>query len=53
MKTILASERFSSTKYDLPFGIGKTIANEDFIADLTKMPHILMAGATDRANRWG
>jgi len=53
MKTILASERFSSTKYDLPFGIGKTIANEDFIADLTKMPHILMAGATGQGKSVG
>ena len=53
MKTILSSERFTVTKFDLPFGIGKTIANEDFIADLTKMPHILMAGATGQGKSVG
>ncbi|MBK7214763.1 MAG: DNA translocase FtsK [Bacteroidales bacterium] len=53
MKTILGSEKFMTTKYDLPFGIGKTIANEDFIADLTKMPHILMAGATGQGKSVG
>ena len=53
MKTIIASERFSNTKFDLPFAIGKTIANEDFIADLTKMPHILMAGATGQGKSVG
>ncbi|NVO18092.1 MAG: DNA translocase FtsK 4TM domain-containing protein [Bacteroidetes bacterium] len=53
MKTIMGSERFSTTKFDLPFAIGKTIANEDFIADLTKMPHILMAGATGQGKSVG
>ncbi len=46
MKSILSSEKFQNNKYDLPFGIGKTISNESYVADLTKMPHILMAGAT-------
>jgi S-DNA-T family DNA segregation ATPase FtsK/SpoIIIE len=53
MRTILSSERFVNTRYDLPFGIGKTIANEDYIADLTKMPHILMAGATGQGKSVG
>jgi len=46
MKSLIASEKFRTNHYDLPFAIGKTIQNEEFIADLTKMPHILMAGAT-------
>ncbi|MBK7028567.1 MAG: DNA translocase FtsK 4TM domain-containing protein [Bacteroidales bacterium] len=53
MKTIMGSEKFSNTRFDLPFAIGKTIANEDFIADLTKMPHILMAGATGQGKSVG
>lgn len=53
MKSILASEKFQSTKFGLPFGIGKTIANESYIADLTKMPHILMAGATGQGKSVG
>ncbi len=53
IKSILSSERFQNTKYDLPFGIGKTISNESFIADLTKMPHLLMAGATGQGKSVG
>jgi len=53
MKSVLASREFQNPKYDLPFGMGKTIANEVFIADLTKMPHILMAGATGQGKSVG
>lgn len=53
MRSILASEKFQNTKYELPFGLGKTIANEAFIADLTRMPHILMAGATGQGKSVG
>jgi len=53
MKTILSSEKFTNTRFDLPFGIGKTISNEDFVLDLTKMPHILMAGATGQGKSVG
>ncbi|HOW25697.1 MAG TPA: DNA translocase FtsK 4TM domain-containing protein [Bacteroidales bacterium] len=53
IKSILSSERFQNTKYALPFGIGKTISNESYIADLTKMPHILMAGATGQGKSVG
>jgi len=53
IKSILASEKFQSSKAELPFGIGKTIANESYIADLTKMPHILMAGATGQGKSVG
>ncbi|MEI6059232.1 MAG: DNA translocase FtsK [Bacteroidota bacterium] len=53
MKSLIASEKFNSNNYDLPFAIGKTISNEEFIADLTKMPHILMAGATGQGKSVG
>ncbi len=53
MRSILGSERFTMSNYELPFGIGKTIANESFVADLTKMPHILMAGATGQGKSVG
>lgn len=53
MKSILASEKFNSAKYELPFGMGKTISNEAYVADLTRMPHILMAGATGQGKSVG
>lgn len=53
MKSVLASEKFLDTKAELPFGMGKTVSNEVFIADLTKMPHILMAGATGQGKSVG
>jgi len=53
IKSVMASERFQNTKYALPFALGKTISNESYIADLTKMPHILMAGATGQGKSVG
>ncbi|RLD43063.1 MAG: DNA translocase FtsK [Bacteroidetes bacterium] len=53
MRSILSSEKFQNNKYELPIGIGKTIANESFVADLAKMPHILMAGATGQGKSVG
>ena len=53
MKSILSSDRFQNSGFELPIGLGKTIANETFIADLTKMPHLLMAGATGQGKSVG
>jgi len=53
MKSIFASEKFRNNNYELPFGIGKTISNESFVADLAKMPHVLMAGATGQGKSVG
>ncbi len=53
MRTLLASEKFQNTKMDLPIALGKTISNEIFIADLAKMPHLLMAGATGQGKSVG
>ena len=53
MRSIMASEKFQNTDYDLPIALGKTISNEIFIADLAKMPHLLMAGATGQGKSVG
>jgi S-DNA-T family DNA segregation ATPase FtsK/SpoIIIE len=53
MRSILSSDRFQNSNFELPIGIGKTIANESFVADLAKMPHILMAGATGQGKSVG
>lgn len=53
MRTILSSEKFQTFKGELPVGIGKTISNETFVFDLTKMPHLLMAGATGQGKSVG
>jgi S-DNA-T family DNA segregation ATPase FtsK/SpoIIIE len=53
MKSLLASEKFKNSTYELPLVLGKTIANETFIVDLAKMPHILMAGATGQGKSVG
>jgi len=53
MRSLLASEKFIKTDMELPMALGKTISNEIFIADLTKMPHLLMAGATGQGKSVG
>jgi len=53
MRSIIASEKFQKTDFDLPIALGKTISNEIFIADLAKMPHLLMAGATGQGKSVG
>ena len=53
MKSVLASEKFQHADYELPIGLGKTISNETYVADLTKMPHLLMAGATGQGKSVG
>jgi len=53
IKSLLSSEKFRNSTFELPFALGKTISNESYIADLTKMPHILMAGATGQGKSVG
>jgi DNA segregation ATPase FtsK/SpoIIIE, S-DNA-T family len=53
MRNILASEKFNHSAFELPIALGKTISNEIFIADLAKMPHLLMAGATGQGKSVG
>ncbi|MFT4986475.1 MAG: S-DNA-T family DNA segregation ATPase FtsK/SpoIIIE, partial [Flavobacteriales bacterium] len=53
MKSLIASDKFQSSKMLLPIALGKTISNETYIADLAKMPHLLMAGATGQGKSVG
>lgn len=53
MKVVIGSEKFVNSDYELPIGLGKTVSNEVFVADLTKMPHLLMAGATGQGKSVG
>ena len=53
MKSVLASEKFQKSIMELPIALGKTISNETLIFDLTKMPHLLMAGATGQGKSVG
>jgi S-DNA-T family DNA segregation ATPase FtsK/SpoIIIE len=53
MRTVLQSEKFQHSKMELPVALGKTISNETFVFDLTKMPHLLMAGATGQGKSVG
>jgi DNA segregation ATPase FtsK/SpoIIIE, S-DNA-T family len=53
MRTLIASEKFQHAQMDLPIALGKTISNEIYIADLAKMPHLLMAGATGQGKSVG
>jgi S-DNA-T family DNA segregation ATPase FtsK/SpoIIIE len=53
MKTLLSSEKFQKNSFSLPIAIGKKIDNENFIVDLTTMPHLLMAGATGQGKSVG
>jgi DNA segregation ATPase FtsK/SpoIIIE and related proteins len=53
MQSVISSKRFQECTYDLPVALGKTITNEVFIFDLTKMPHLLVAGATGQGKSVG
>jgi S-DNA-T family DNA segregation ATPase FtsK/SpoIIIE len=53
LKEVLTSDKFISGKMDLPIALGKTISNEVFVADLAKMPHLLIAGATGQGKSVG
>ena len=53
LRSLLESEKFINSKAELPFALGKTITNEPFIADLTKLPHLLVAGATGQGKSVG
>jgi S-DNA-T family DNA segregation ATPase FtsK/SpoIIIE len=53
MREVLHSEKFRNAKMDLPIALGKTISNEVLVADLAKMPHLLVAGATGQGKSVG
>ncbi len=53
MRSLVSSKSFQETKFDIPLALGRTITNEPFIVDLTKMPHLLVAGATGQGKSVG
>ena len=53
MRSSILSKRFQQFKGELPIVIGRTIQNENFVFDLVKMPHLLVAGATGQGKSVG
>lgn len=46
MHSVITSKKFQESTAALPMALGATISNDIFIADMAKMPHLLVAGAT-------
>jgi S-DNA-T family DNA segregation ATPase FtsK/SpoIIIE len=53
MRSVISSMKFQESKYELPIVLGKTISNESYVVDLTRMPHLLVAGATGQGKSVG
>jgi S-DNA-T family DNA segregation ATPase FtsK/SpoIIIE len=53
MRSLITSKAFQETKFDIALALGRTITNEPYIVDLTKMPHLLVAGATGQGKSVG
>jgi len=53
MYSVINSVKYQNSDAALPVCLGKTISNEVFVADLAKMPHLLMAGATGQGKSVG
>jgi|WetSurMetagenome_2_1015567.scaffolds.fasta_scaffold11762_2 DNA segregation ATPase FtsK/SpoIIIE, S-DNA-T family len=53
MRSLISSKAFQETKFDIALALGRTITNEPYIVDLTKMPHLLVAGATGQGKSVG
>ena len=53
MKSLISSKKFQEAEMELPLALGKTISNETLVVDLSKMPHLLMAGATGQGKSVG
>lgn len=46
LKSVLGSDQFNNCDYKLPLALGKRVDGSPAVADLSKMPHLLIAGAT-------
>lgn len=53
MRSIITSKKFQECRYELPMAMGLTISKDVLIADLAKMPHVLVAGATGQGKSVG
>ncbi|MCE5347819.1 MAG: DNA translocase FtsK [Bacteroidales bacterium] len=53
MRSLITSKAFQESKFELPLALGRTITNEPYIVDLTRMPHLLVAGATGQGKSVG
>lgn len=53
MYSAVRSMKFQEAKAELPVVIGRTIQNENYVFDLAKMPHLLVAGATGQGKSVG
>ncbi len=53
MHSVIASRKFQDSGFELPVAFGRTITNEIFMVDLTKLPHLLVAGATGQGKSVG
>ncbi len=53
MRTVLTSHKYRESTAELPMALGTTISNSVYIADLAKMPHLLVAGATGQGKSVG
>jgi S-DNA-T family DNA segregation ATPase FtsK/SpoIIIE len=53
MKSLISSKKYQDAEMELPLSLGKTISNETLVVDLTKMPHLLVAGATGQGKSVG
>ena len=53
MRQVLASKAYQDFKGELPMVLGCTVSNEVFVADLAKVPHLLVAGATGKGKSVG
>lgn len=46
LRGVMESEEYAATRGALVFGLGRDVSGQPVIADLTRMPHLLIAGAT-------
>lgn len=52
-RSVITTSKFMESNMELPVVLGKTISNEVYVTDLSKMPHLLMAGATGQGKSVG
>jgi len=53
MHSLISSDKFQNFDGELPVVLGRTITNETYIFDLTKLPHLLVAGSTGQGKSVG